>query len=395
VCCRHGKSTGNRQWFHCRACLTPCRESGGIGHIAGVPAFQLRRTDPAISGGEPLTVHPRWLYPPGGTPLNVACLFLRLLPLFLQLRRERPVDVIDAHFGYPEGVVAALLARVLRVPFSVTLRGSEIPFAAYLWRRRLMEWALPQAGVIFTVSEELRQFAIARGVPAERIRKIPNGVDSTLFFPKQQTACRLSLGIPAHRKVIVSAGELISAKGHHRVIRALPALLANGIDAEVVIAGGVARGGARFDAEIRATIAELRLEDRVRMPGWVPREKLAELMAGADVFCLASDIEGWPNVVHEALSCGTPVVATRVGAVPEMIPSTDLGLVVPVQDQGALIAALNEALSRHWDRDAVAAWGRARGWDRVADEIYAELKQVTANVRAGMKPGAIAAVAKT
>jgi teichuronic acid biosynthesis glycosyltransferase TuaC len=232
-------------------------------------------------------------------------------------------------------------------------------------------------------------------VPAERIRKIPNGVDSTLFFPKQQTACRLSLGIPAHRKVIVSAGELISAKGHHRVIRALPALLANGIDAEVVIAGGVARGGARFDAEIRATIAELRLEDRVRMPGWVPREKLAELMAGADVFCLASDIEGWPNVVHEALSCGTPVVATRVGAVPEMIPSTDLGIVVPVQDQGALIAALNEALSRHWDRDAVAVWGRARGWDRVADEIYAELKQVTANVRAGMKPGAIAAVAKT
>jgi glycosyltransferase involved in cell wall biosynthesis len=128
-------------------------------------------------------------------------------------------------------------------------------------------------------------------------------------------------------------------------------------------------------------IADLRLEGRVHILGWVPPERLAEVMAMADVFCLASDIEGWPNVVHEALSCGTPVVATHVGAVPEMIPSTDFGLIVPVGDQSALTAALTESLARVWDRAAVAAWGRARGWDRVAEEIYAELRHVNVNAR--------------
>jgi glycosyltransferase involved in cell wall biosynthesis len=321
-------------------------------------------------------------------------LFLRLLPLLWQLRRDRPFDLIDAHFGYPEGIVAALFARVFRTPFSVTLRGSEIPFATYSWRRRLMEWALPQAKVIFTVSEELRQFAIARGVAPERIRKIPNGVDSVTFCRQSQTACRRRLGIPVHRKVIVSAGELIAAKGHHRVIRALPALLKNGIEVDVVIAGGVARGGRAFEAEIRAIVAELHLEHRVHMLGWVPRQTLAEVMAAGDVFCLASDTEGWPNVVHEALSCGTPVVATRVGAIPEMIPNSDLGLIVSIQDQAALTAALHEALTRSWDRDAIASWGRARGWDRVAEEIYAEFMRVNINASAEMKCGTPAAVAK-
>jgi teichuronic acid biosynthesis glycosyltransferase TuaC len=92
------------------------------------------------------------------------------------------------------------------------------------------------------------------------------------------------------------------------------------------------------------------------------------------VFCLASDVEGWPNVVHEALSCGTPVVVTRVGAVPEMVPSDHLGRIVPVQDQPALVDALQHALLHVWNRDAIARWGRLRGWDRVADEVYAELR---------------------
>ena len=333
--------------------------------------------NPGAGLPDPLRVsYPRWIYPPKGTPLNVLCLFAQLLPVFLLLQRRWRFDLIDAHFGYPEGVVAALMARVLAVPFAVTLRGSEIPFARYGLRRRLMKWALPQASLIVTVSEDLRRFAIEQGVSPDRVCKIPNGVDSSVFFPRPRAACRARLGITAHRKVILSAGELIAAKGHHHVIQALKELLDKGIDAEVVVAGGTARGGPPFEDEIRRMIHQLRLADRVRMLGWVPRETLAEAMCAADLFCLASHTEGWPNVVHEALSCGTPVVATRVGAVLEMIPADSLGLTVPVQDQPALEAALLQALKRHWDYEAIAAWGRSRGWDHVGDEVLTAFQHI-------------------
>lgn len=328
-------------------------------------------------------VHPRWLYPPLGTPFNVACLVARVWPVARRLYRERPFDLIDAHFGYPEGVAAAFLARLFGVPFTITLRGSEIAFSNQSSiRRSLIAWAIRQAAGVITVSEELRRFAIAAGAQPERVRTIPNGVNSTVFHPRPQAQCRAQYGFSPHRKLILSAGELIEAKGHHRVIQALPALLQAGFDAEVAIAGGVARGGPRYEEQLRQRIAGLGLQDRVRLLGWMPREALAEIMAAADLFCLHSDTEGWPNVVHEALSCGTPVVVSRVGAVPEMVPNETLGLIVPPKEQDALTAALHTALGRSWDRQAIADWGRARGWDRVAQEVVTEFQRIVSLSRA-------------
>jgi glycosyltransferase involved in cell wall biosynthesis len=116
------------------------------------------------------------------------------------------------------------------------------------------------------------------------------------------------------------------------------------------------------------------LERNVRFLGEVPQDVLAELMSAADVFCLASSREGWPNVVHESLACGLPVVATNVGAIPEMIPSQLYGLIVPADDAPALGHALREALSREWDREAIAIWGQARSWRHVAEEVLEEMR---------------------
>jgi glycosyltransferase involved in cell wall biosynthesis len=104
-------------------------------------------------------------------------------------------------------------------------------------------------------------------------------------------------------------------------------------------------------------------------------------MSAADVFCLASTNEGWPNVVHEALACGAPVVATDVGAVPEMLAGGRYGCVVPVNDPAALEKALAEALQRDWDRAAIAAWGGARSWRQVASEVWEEMKIIAADKR--------------
>ena len=126
----------------------------------------------------------------------------------------------------------------------------------------------------------------------------------------------------------MSAGSLLEAKGHHHVIAAVAELAARGLDCHVsAIAGGESRGGPGFARHLRGVVARLGVASRVQFTGWVPPETLAELMSAADVSCLASDGEGWPNVVHEALSCGTPVVTTDVGSVRELIPSERYGSV--------------------------------------------------------------------
>ena len=325
----------------------------------------------------PLEVfHPRWLFPPGGTPVNALCLFSRLLPLALRLHREFPFDLIDAHFGYPEGVAAALLARALGVPFTITLRGSEVVFDHSRPRRMAMEWAFRRAARVIAVSEELRQFALSRGAAPERTTTIPNGIEPAVFHPRDMAEMRALHGLPSGCRIVLSTGELIEAKGHQLVIRSLPKLLADSTDVRVVIAGATARGGPKFEEKLRQLPHDLGIADRVHFTGWVDRQKLAGLLAAADLFCLASFSEGWPNVVHEALATGTPVVASRVGGVPDMITSEAYGLMVPPRDGAALQNALRAALDRSWDRKAVSDWGRSRNWTSVAREVLDTMTHV-------------------
>jgi glycosyltransferase involved in cell wall biosynthesis len=328
------------------------------------------RTFPACREDGPVPVHhPHWVFPPYGTPANVLLQFTRLLPLAARLRKTYPFDLIDAHFCYPEGCTASLLAAAFDVPFSVTLRGSETVFHNYRYRRAAMAAALKRASSVITVSEELRQFAISLGSSPERTHSIPNGIDTDLFHLRDPRQTRHALGLPLDRKLLLSAGELIEAKGHHVVVESLCELLARGEDAELLIAGATARGGPRFEDSLRQKVREANLGDRVRFLGWTDRQRMAELLATVDVFCLASYTEGWPNVVNEALACGTPAVVTQVGGVSAMIPSGDYGTIVPQKNQPAFHEAVFQALHRDWDRSMISRWGQSRTWDSVACKV--------------------------
>ncbi len=321
-------------------------------------------------------LHPRWVYPPFGGVLNPLCLALALLRPLSRLRAEFPFNLIDAHFGYPDGIAAALLARFFRCPFTVTLRGSEVIHARRRLRRVALRYALRRADRVFTVSERLRQFALSLGVDQARAVTIPNGIDATVFFARDRGECRRKHGIEAAERIILSVGHLIELKGHHRIVEALRALMARGIDARLLIAGDAGRAASMAE-RLRRQIQDLGLDERVQLIGRVAADTLAELMSAADVLCLASSSEGWPNVVHEALSCGLPVVATDVGAVPEMIPSDQFGLVVPAGDIPALTNALALALQKPWQRAAIAAWGNSRSWNQVAREALEQMQAAT------------------
>lgn len=323
-------------------------------------------------------LYPRWIYPPGGASWNASFLARQLVRPLSQLRQRFPFQLIDAHFGYPDGIAAARLAAHFGIPYMVTLRGNEPMHCEDGSTSRAMAQALQGAGAVVTVSEALRAFAIGLGAKADRVKTIPNGIDGGVFRPQDRSDCRRKHGMGLDQVIVLSAGSLIERKGHHRVIEALAYVRRAGIPARLLIAGGPGREG-RFEQEIHAAVKKHGLENAVTFLGQLDPATLSGYMACANLFCLASTREGWPNVVHEAMGCGTAVVATGVGAVPDMLASPERGIMVPAGDQQALNEALERGLSRTWDRERIAAWAHARTWELVGEEVVERMQNMMVN----------------
>ncbi len=313
-------------------------------------------------------LHPRFLSFPGFLKcLDGLLMFLAALPTVIRLRRDFRFELIDAHFVYPEGLAATLLGLVLRVPVTITLRGMLPLLVPFRLRRPQLRFALHRAARVIAVSESLKRDAVALGIPAEKVRVIENGIDPQVFRPMDRVEARRSLGLPKYGPLLVSVGTLAPRKGFHLVMEAMARLKRRWPTLRFAIVGGDGPEGA-MGAELRQLAAKMKIADRVIFPGPREREELAVWYSAANLFVLATAHEGCPNVVLEALACGTPVLATPVGNIPELLDSPEIGLVVE-RTVEALVAGLDQALERDWDRDRVHARVAARTWQAVGREV--------------------------
>lgn len=291
-------------------------------------------------------------------------LFLRCLPLVARLHKRWQFDCIDGHYIYPDGFAAVLLAKYFGLPVVLSARGTDINLLpTFRLVRKMIKWTLSRADAVVAVSDALKRELLRLGVEEARIHVIPNGVDVARFQPAPAGEARSKLGLPADGWVVVSVGTLVPSKGHELVIRALNRLRERHRDLQLYILGEGAHRGYLEDL-----VAQLGLRDNVHLIGKRPNEELRYWFSAATVACLASAREGWPNVVTESLACGTPVVATRVGGIPEILHSDDLGVLVD-QNLESLVAGLQYALDKAWDRPAIARRTGARTWDDVALEL--------------------------
>lgn len=322
-------------------------------------------------------LHPRFLSVPRFLKcLDGLFLFLGAWPVLRRLRREFPFDAIDAHFIYPEGLAAVLLGKTFRVPVLITLRGLLPLLIPYALRRPQLRFALNAAARVIAVSASLKDDALSLGLGRDRVRVIENGIDADLFHPIDRAEARARLGLPAtpaDNPLLVSVGTLSPRKGFHLVIEALPALAARFPGIRYAIVGGAGAEGAQ-EAELRRLAQELGVADRVIFAGPQKREKLAEWYSAADLSVLASGHEGCPNVVLEALSCGTPVVATPVGDIPRLLADPEVGRIV-AREVPALTEGIAASLSRSWDRARVRARIADRTWRAVGREVMEEIER--------------------
>ena len=338
--------------------------------------FRMQRKTGGVYHGMQV-YRPRWVYPPVGSVWNAISLAAQLIGPMRRLRREYPFDLIDAHFAFPEGIAAALISKALGCPFVVTLRGNEPLHCKGALTRRMTQWMLRRAARVIAVSDDLRDFAVRLGADASTTRVIPNGVDASLFYPRDRAQSRHLQALPPGAKTVLSAGYLIERKGHHRIMQALHDVSAQTGPVHLLIAGGLGREGDYSD-KLRSLRDRLGMQSTVHFLGTVAPDELAELMSAVDAFCLATTREGWPNVVNEALACGAPVVATDVGGVRTMLSNPECGIMVPVDDPVALRDALASALVRTWDRAKIAAHGRSRSWEQVAADVMDTIADVPA-----------------
>ena len=306
--------------------------------------------------------HPRFFCFPGflkwTDPLFQA---LGSLATLRRLKREHGFDVIDAHFVYPDGVAARLLGRWLETPYTITLRGSLLRFGKSRLQQAQIEQALTRAAKVFSVADSLRRDALSWGQHPDHVQVVGNGVDLERFGPEDRTLCRDKLGLPNDARVLVSVGGLTERKGFHRVIDVLPGLHRHFPDLHLVIAGGASPEG-NNEAELRQQIERLGLQQHVHLIGPMAPEALRHVYSAGDVFVLATRFEGWANVFLEASACGLPIVTTRVGGNAEVVPSEDIGLLVPFDDAPALEEALHRALEKRWNRQAILDHARANAW---------------------------------
>jgi glycosyltransferase involved in cell wall biosynthesis len=288
-----------------------------------------------------------------------------------RIHAEFPFDLIHAHFIYPDGVAAYRLGRRYGVPFAVT---EHAPWYPWLSMPAIGSQALPAAraaALLVPVSEAVSATMQRFGIDPARIRILPEGVDVELFRP----------GSAAHRdpNQILHVGFINFNKGVDLLLQAMRIILARRPEARLLLVGGSHYRDTRIQEEkLRAMARDLGLGDHVSFLGMRPQHELPVHMRASGVMVLASRAEAFGTVLAEAISCGTPVVATRCGG-PEDYVTPEVGHLVPSEDPRSLADAILDVLDHpeRYDPQRLHAFvGERFSWRSVAARHVEEFQNV-------------------
>lgn len=326
------------------------RHFGDYGLFAATPKFEQR------SGID--VYHPRYFLPPKvGMNLAPHSMALAALPLVERLIQQGfDFDLIDAHYYYPDGVAAGIIARKLGKPFVVTARGTDLNLIpAYAYPRQLILRTAAAASASIGVCQALMDGLQALGADPSKLHTLRNGVNLELFKPESRSLARQRVGLADQAKILLSVGHLVERKGHHIAIKALRLLPT---DVYLVIVGAGPERAALARLALKIGVAE-----RVRFAGVVAQADLKWWYSAADALCLCSSREGWANVLLEAMACGTPVIATNIWGTPEVVSTPHAGVLMRCRSAQGLADAWGQLLLNCPSREAIRAHAETFSWD--------------------------------
>lgn len=317
------------------------------------------------------TFFPKFFSLPGVLkPLDGIFLALGVWWFLTRKNLQHSFDIIDCHLAYPDAMAGFFLGSLYHRPYSVTLRGHDIN-DLYKYHLRIAQviFCLKHCSVYFGVANALVKGAIQLGAPADKGFPATNGVDVKRFFPIPKLEARKLLQLDAQCAYLLCVSHLVERKGIHIIIEAL-ALLRNQAHSNlglIIVGKGGEEGN--YEPTLRKRAQDLGVSAHIIWAGAIQNQELARYYSAADLFCLASEKEGWPNVLLEAISCGTPVIAANTWGIPEIIHSKDIGLLVDERTAPAFAKAIDLGLKQDWDPKKLSAYASMHTWENTAQVI--------------------------
>jgi glycosyltransferase involved in cell wall biosynthesis len=271
---------------------------------------------------------------------------------YLLLRVGPLPDVVISFHSIPSGLAAFPLSLLRGVPHIVLFRGGDVPgwlpgqlesmHRRTLWLNRLI---VHQAAAALANSDGLRDLA-APSFPKQQVGVLYNGVDQLRYRPPAEGRGHRSGPVR-----LVFAGRITPQKGIDTLLRALARPEMKGLAWSLDLGGD----GPQLE-EYRSLAETLGLGERVRFHGWLSREAVSRLYRDGDLLVFPSRYEGMPNVVLEAMSCGLPIIGTRIAGTEQLVRPGENGLLVEPDDEEGLGRALATLVA---DREKLVRFGEA------------------------------------
>lgn len=284
------------------------------------------------------------LYKGGGLPHNLKRSFiarLELIPYLISyflksMKYCKRADIIHAQWTL-SGLIGVFMKKIYRKPLVLSTRGVAVQMAS---KNKLMKlilnYVLKNCDYITPNNVHHKAELMKLGVSSNKIHQVFNGVYVPLYKPRNKVRLRKELGIGKKKKVILFVGWFIERKGVDYLVKAFPKILSSNKDAALYLIGT-----GSLHKDMKDIAIKLSIMDYVHILNPMSPEKVALWMSAADIFVLPSLSEGRPNVVHEAMLSGLPVVATNIGGTSEIIQNGKTGFLVRSKDSNAIAEKIN------------------------------------------------------
>lgn len=320
--------------------------------------------------------------------VHVAPLAYFLLPLYLiagtraliRLTIEQRSEVIHAHWVLPNGLIAAWVSAYRKIPFIVSLHGSDVYLARkYRLFSTVARYIFERASGLTACSPELLDGAVKLGAPPNSIL-LPYGVDPDKFHPRfRQETLRKQFAQPGEN-LLISAGRLVYKKGFDTLLSAMPDVIEEFPKVRLIIAG---EGPLKHDLIQQAE--RLGVQDNVSFIGNLPWDAIPAFMASADVFILSSvkdrfgNVDGLPNVLLEAMSSGTAVISSDIAGATILVHNGNTGITYHAGDVQGLKEAIIHLLRNPRERNRLASNARELieedfTWDIIGKKLAAYIQ---------------------
>jgi teichuronic acid biosynthesis glycosyltransferase TuaC len=286
-------------------------------------------------------------------------------------RKDLGFDLIHAHFTWPSAYIAVTLKEKYHVPVVATIHEDSGWLAEEITMnnaRLVSAWQNPDA--LIRVNKE--EIPLLKQFNANTFF-VPNGYPPQ-FEPLDKEKCRSRLHIPHDKKVVFSLGDLIERKGFAILIDAMGSIHETRDDVICFIGG---KGPE--EKNLLSRIHEKKMDEHVKLPGFIPDPMIPLWMNSADLFILPSIHESFGIVQIEALACGTPVIAADNVGSREIIASDDVGLLCEPANAESLAGAIVRGLNKPWNTRKILDYSQQFSWDIVVKSIIPIYSQILRN----------------